>query len=29
MLRYWGDDKTTKESIVDGWMKSGDIGVLD
>lgn len=29
MLNYWGDDHATTNSILDGWMKSGDLGVLD
>lgn len=29
MLGYWGDEAATKKSIVDGWMKTGDVGVLD
>lgn len=29
MLNYWGDDNATKNSIQDGWMKSGDMGVID
>lgn len=29
MIGYWGDEEATKKSIVDGWMKTGDIGVLD
>ena len=29
MLGYWGDETATKNSIVDGWMRSGDMGVLD
>jgi len=26
---YFKDPKTTKETLVDGWLKTGDIGVLD
>ena len=29
MQGYWEDDEKTKESIVDGWMLTGDEGVLD
>lgn len=29
MQGYWGDEQATKNSIVDGWMKSGDLGVFD
>ena len=29
MLNYWGDEQATKKSIEQGWMKSGDLGVLD
>ena len=29
MQGYWGDDEKTRESIVDGWMLTGDEGVLD
>lgn len=29
MTEYWGDRSATKKSIEDGWMKSGDIGVID
>ena len=30
MSGYWGDEHATKSSIEkDGWMKSGDIGVMD
>lgn len=30
MKGYWGDEKATKSSIdVDGWMHTGDIGVMD
>ena len=29
MLGYWGDEEKTGESIVDGWMLTGDEGVLD
>jgi fatty-acyl-CoA synthase len=29
MQGYWDDDEKTKESVVDGWMLTGDEGVLD
>ncbi|NOX68659.1 MAG: AMP-binding protein [Gammaproteobacteria bacterium] len=29
MQGYWDDDERTTESIVDGWMLTGDEGVLD
>jgi fatty-acyl-CoA synthase len=29
MQGYWGDEEKTKESIVDGWMLTGDEGVID
>jgi long-chain acyl-CoA synthetase len=29
MKGYWGDVELTKASIVDGWLKTGDIGHLD
>ena len=29
MRGYWGDDERTRESIVDGWMHSGDLATLD
>lgn len=29
MIEYWGDKKSTEKSIEDGWMKSGDMAVLD
>ena len=29
MLNYWADQTATKNSIEDGWMKSGDLGVID
>ena len=29
MLGYWDDDKRTRESVKDGWMHTGDLGVID
>jgi fatty-acyl-CoA synthase len=29
MQGYWGDESRTRESIVDGWMHSGDLATLD
>jgi fatty-acyl-CoA synthase len=29
MLGYWGDEAKTRESIVDGWMSTGDLARLD
>lgn len=29
MLGYWDDVKATESSIEDGWMKSGDIAIMD
>ncbi len=29
MINYWGDENATQKSIEDGWMKSGDMGVID
>ena len=29
MLNYWGDENATKNSIENGWMKSGDLGIID
>lgn len=29
MSGYWGEENATKDCIIDGWMHTGDIGVLD
>jgi long-chain acyl-CoA synthetase len=29
MARYWGRPEATAEAIVDGWLRTGDIGVCD
>jgi long-chain acyl-CoA synthetase len=28
-LGYWGDDDATDRVLVDGWLRTGDIGVVD
>ena len=29
MIGYWADEEATKKSMKDGWMKTGDVGVMD
>ncbi|MEC5406539.1 AMP-binding protein [Paraburkholderia sp. MPAMCS5] len=29
MKGYWGDDAKTRESIVDGWFRTGDLATID
>ena len=29
MKGYWNDEEQTRESIVDGWMHTGDLAILD
>lgn len=29
MKGYWGDEKKTQESVINGWMHTGDLGIFD
>jgi fatty-acyl-CoA synthase len=29
MRGYWGDEEKSRESIVDGWMRTGDLATID
>lgn len=29
MRGYWGDEEKTRDSVVDGWMRTGDLATID
>ena len=29
MNGYWGDDERTKETVIEGWMRTGDLATID
>jgi fatty-acyl-CoA synthase len=29
MLGYWGDEEKTRQSVIDGWMHTGDLATID
>ena len=29
MLGYYNDEATTKKTIIDGWLHTGDLGYMD